>query len=136
MIVVIRPVLFDQSLVCTILAASKNKTVPSGDIHIVLHCQIGVSMVKRSVLNVKSKERCDITLWAEFYHISPFMGLVKGYLILMTQVYERIADYLLYRTGSWFVLMVGQYEERQRAELRVLQGRMELRPGHFQVFVR
>lgn len=47
-----------------------------------------------------------------------------------------VLGYLLYRAGSRFVLVVGQNEEGKRAELRMLQGRVELRTRHLQVLLR
>lgn len=47
-----------------------------------------------------------------------------------------LAGYLVGRPGSGLVLVVGEDEERQRAELRVLQGGVELVASSFQILVR
>ena len=56
--------------------------------------------------------------------------------IQLRAIHGQAAGYLLYRASSRFVLMISQYEERKCTELGMLQGRVEFRPGHFQVFVR
>lgn len=44
--------------------------------------------------------------------------------------------YLWDRTGSWWILVVGKDEEGECAELRVLQGQMELRSASLHLLIR
>lgn len=87
------------------------------------------SMMMGSIKRVLSE--CKVTARTEraaglFWRLARVSkGSVKG-----------VLGYLLYRAGSRFVLVVGQNEEGKRAELRMLQGRVELRTRHLHVLLR